>query len=157
MAVGAFTFTDPGFLAYLQGTIDIDTDTMVAVLVDNAQTPSVVNDDVYSDISGNECSDSDYTASFSEGLVIGGLTWSETSSRNFKLDGNAMDFGNSVTIAARYLYVVRRAGGTLVAGDLILGYMDLNDGGSANVSSTNGDFDVDWNASNGLCTISLSP
>jgi len=157
MAVGAFTFTDPGMLAFLQGTIDIDTDTIVAVLVDNAQTPSVTGDDVYSDISGNECSDSDYTASFAEGLVIGSLAWTSPSSRNFKLDGAAMDFGNSVTIAARYLYVVRRAGASLVAGDLILGYMDLDDGGSANVSSTNGDFDVDWNAANGLFTLALTP
>ena len=157
MAVGAFTFTDPGMLAFLQGTIDIDTDTMVAVLVDNAQTPSVVNDDLYSDISGNECTDTDYTASFAEGLVLTGMAWTSPSSRNFKLDGNAMDFGNSVTISARYLYVVRRAGASLVAGDLILGYMDLNDGGSANVSSTNGDFDVDWNAANGLFTLALTP
>jgi len=157
MAVGAFTFTDPGFLACMKGTIDLENDTIVAVLVDNAQTPSVVNDDVYSDISTNECSDSDYTGSWAEGLTITGLTWTSPSSRNFKLDGAAMDFGNSVTISARYLYVVRRAGGTLVAGDLIVGFMDLNDGGGANVSSTNGDFDVDWNAANGLFVNTLTP
>lgn len=157
MAVGIFTFTDPGFLAAMKNTIDPENDTIVGVLVDNAQTPSVVNDDLYSDISGNECTDSDYTASFAEGLVMTGIAWTSPSSRNFKLDANALDFGNTVTIAARYLYVVRRAGASLVAGDLILGFMDLNDGGSANVSSTNGDFDVDWNAANGLATVALTP
>ncbi len=152
MAVGAFTFTDPGFLAFLNGTIDLDTDTLVAVLVDNAQTPSTANDDVYSDISGNECADGDYTAQ-----VISGAAWSNPSGRNFKFDADDVDFGNSVTISARYLYVVRRAGGSLVAGDLIVGYMDLNDGGGANVSSTNGDFDVSWNVANGLATFALTP
>lgn len=157
MAVGEFIFTDPGFLAVRKGTIDLENDTIVGVLVDNAQTPSVVNDDVYSDISANECTDADYTATFAEGHVITGIAWTQTATRNFKLDANDLDFGNSVTIAARYLYVVRRAGASLVAGDLIVGYMDLNDGGSANVSSTNGDFDPGWNVSNGLYTESISP
>lgn len=152
MAVGSFTFTDPGYLAVRKGTIDLENDTIVAILVDNAQTPSVVNDDVYSDVSGNECADGDYTAQ-----VVANLAWTETSSRNFKLDADDVDFGNSVTISARYLYLVRRAGGSLVAGDLIVGYMDLNDGGGSNVSSTNGDFDPGWNAANGLFTEVLTP
>lgn len=150
MAVGTFTFTDPGMLAFQQGVIDIDTDTIVGVLVLAAHTPSVVNDDIYSDISGNECADGDYAP-----VVVTGLAWTSPSSRNFKLDANVVDYGNNVTITAKYIYLVRRAGGGLVAGDLILGYMDLNTSGSA--SSTNGNFDVDWNASNGLYTLALTP
>ncbi len=152
MAVGSFTFTDPGWLACLKNTINLESDTVVAVLVDNAQTPSTANDDVYSDISGNECSDGDYSPQ-----VVANLAFTNTGSRAFKLDADDVDFGNSVTIAARYMYLVRRAGGSLVAGDLIIGYMDLNDGGGSNVSSTNGDFDVGWNASNGLFTETLTP
>lgn len=157
MAVGAFTFTDPGYLAVRKGTIDLENDTIVAVLIDNAQTPSTVTDDLWSDISANECASADYTASFAEGLVMTGIAWTNTSGRNFKLDANILDYGNAVTISARYVYLVRRAGATLVAGDLIVGYMDLNDGGSANVSSTNGDFDVDWSVANGLFTETLTP
>jgi|GEM_PF-1451366 len=156
MAVGDFTFTDPGFLAVRKGTIDLENDTIVAVLIDNDHTPSVVNDNEWSDISANECASADYTTSFAEGHVVTGLTWSQTSSRNFKLDAADLDYGNTVDIAARYVYLVRRAGASLVAGDLIVGYVDLNDGGSANVSSTNGNFDVAWNAS-GLYTESITP
>lgn len=156
MAVGAFTFTDPGYLAVRKGTIDLENDTIVGVLVDNAHTPSVVNDDLYSDISANECTDTDYTTNHPEGLVITGLTWSQVSSRNFKLDHALLNFGDAVTISARYCYFVRRAGASLVAGDLIVGYYDLNDGGSANVSSTNSDFDVDANAA-GSFTETLTP
>jgi len=156
MAVGEFTFTDPGFLAVRKGTIDLENDTIVAVLIDNAHTPSVVNDNEWSDISANECASADYTASFAEGHVVTGLTWSQTSSRNFKLDANDLDFGNTATIEGRYIYLLKRAGASLASTDLIVGYMDLNDGGSANVSSTNGNFDVAWNAS-GLYTESITP
>jgi hypothetical protein len=155
MAVGAFTFTDPGYLAVRKGTIDLENDTIVAVLVDTAHTPALT-EDTYSDFSANECASADYTSNHPEGLTVTGLTWTQTSSRNFKLDGNILNFGDAVTIAARYVYLVRRAGATLVAGDLVVGYMDLNDGGSTNVSSTNGDFDVDWNAANGLFTETVS-
>lgn len=154
MAVGNFTFTDPGYLAVRKGTIDLENDTIVAVLVDTAHSPALT-EDTYSDISANECASSDYTTNHPEGLTVTGLTWTQTSSRNFKLDANALNFGDTVTIAARYVYLVKRAGATLVAGDLVVGYMDLNTGGG-NVSSTNGDFDVDWNAVNGILTETIS-
>lgn len=156
MAVSAFKFTDPGYFAMREGTIHPENDTIVAVLVDNLHTPSITTDATYADISGNECADTDYTASFAEGLVVTGLAWSQTSSRNFKLDGAVRDYGNAVTISARYEYLVRRAGATLVPGDLILGFLDLNDGGAANVSSVAGNFDVDFNAS-GIMTETLTP
>lgn len=157
MAIGAFTFTDPGYLACRKNTINLESDTIVAILVDTAHTPSVVTDNEYSDISANVCADADYTGSFPNGLVVTGAAWTQTSSRNFKLDANALDFGNTVTISARYVYLVRRAGASLVAGDLIVGFMDLNDGGSTNVSSVNGNFDVDWNVTNGLFTDTITP
>ena len=146
MAVGAFTLTYDGKLNWLNGAIDPDTDTLVGVLVDNAHTPSLENDNLYSDISTNECADGDYSP-----VVLTGVALTR-SGGTVKLDANIVSYGDPVTISARYIYVVRRAGGSLVAGDLILGYMDLNDGGSANVSSTTAVFSVDWNASNGMLT-----
>ena len=146
MAVGTFTLTYDGKLALLNGNIDPDGDTLVGVLVDNAHTPSLENDNLYSDISGNECTDGDYAP-----VVLGGVAMNRTGA-TVKLDANAVAYGDPVTISARYIYVVRRAGASLVAGDLILGYMDLNNGGSANVGSTNAEFTVDWDAANGLFT-----
>lgn len=156
MAVSEFKFTDPGHLAVRKGTIDLEANTIVAVLVDNAHTPAVETDSLYSNISANECADADYTASFAEGHVVAGLAWSDTGSRTFKLDATDLDFGNTVTISARYVYLVKRAGATLVAGDLIVGLVDLNDGGSTNVSATNGNFDLAWSAA-GLYTETLTP
>ena len=146
MTVAAFLLTNPGLLAHQDGSILPDSDTLVGVLVDNTKTPSLTLDNIYSDISGDECADSDYTASFAEGLVLT-ATVTEPSAGIVMVDMSQADFGSAVTIAARYFYIVRRAGASLVAGDLILGYMDLNDGGAANVSSTTSDFKVDANAS----------
>lgn len=148
MAVGAFTLTYDGMLNWLKGDIDPDTSTLVGVLVDNAHTPSLENDNIYSDISTNECTDGDYAP-----VVLTGVALTRTGG-TAKLDANIVSYGDPVTISARYIYVVQRAGGALVAGDLILGYMDLNDGGSANVSSTTAVFSVDWNAANGMLTAS---
>ena len=111
----------------------------------------LVKDDVVAladdtDVSGNECTDGDYAP-----VVLGGVAMNRTGA-TVKLDANAVAYGDPVTISARYIYVVRRAGASLVAGDLILGYMDLNNGGSANVGSTNAEFTVDWDAANGLFT-----
>ena len=144
MAVGAFTLTYDGKLNWLNGGIDPDTDTLTAVLVDNAHTPSLENDNLYSDISGNECTDGDYSPVDLTGVAL------TRSGATVKLDANIVSFGDPVTISARYIYVVRKAGGSLVAGDLILGYMDLNDGGSSNVGSTSSVFSVDWNVANGM-------
>ena len=151
MTIGAVTFTDAGNLALRKGTILPESDTIVAILVNNAHTPSVINDDVYSDVSANECADGDYAAQ-----VVANLLWSQVSSRNFKLDADDIDFGNTVSIASRYIYLVKRAGGSLVAGDLILGFIDLNTGGSTNVSSTAGNFDYACPAA-GLFTETLTP
>lgn len=155
MTVGAFTLTNPGLLAHQDGNIDPNTDTMVGVLVLTAHTPSLVNDNIYSDISANECADADYTASFAEGIVLT-VTVTEPSAGIVMVDMSQADFGSAVTIGARYFYVLRRAGGTLVAGDLILGYMDLNDGGSVDVESISSDFKVDANA-NGLYRVAKAP
>ncbi len=148
MTVGTFEITNPGLLARQDGSILPDVDTMVAVLVDDAQTVNLVTDATYADISANECADADYTASFAEGLVLT-MTVDETGvdSGIIEDDMSQADFGSAVTIAARYFYILKRVTGSLQASDEILGVMDLNDGGSGNVSSVASDFKVDANAS----------
>ena len=155
MTVSEFMFTDPGHLAVRKGTIDLENDTIVCVLVTTTHTPSLINDNVYSDISANECADADYTATFAEGHVLAASLWSAVSTRVAKWDATDLDYGNAVTISARYVYIVRRAGASLVAGDLIVGYVDLDVAGT-NVSSTNGNFDLAW-AATGLFVDTLSP
>lgn len=57
-------------------------------------------------------------------------------------DANDVDFGDSVSISARYLVLWLDTGTSGTS--YLMGYVDLNDGGTGNVSSTNSDFDVSW-------------
>lgn len=153
MPVSAFTFTDPGYLAVRKGTIDLENDTLWWVLVDNAQTPNKATDNLYSVISANECTDGDYAPE-----PAASVAWTNPTGRQFKLDAADVDFGDAVTISARYAYLVRVANGTsLQAGDLIVGYYDLNDGGAANVSSSASHFDIQHHATNGLFLDTITP
>lgn len=145
MTVSKFEFTDPGFLAVRKGTIDLEGDTIVAVIIDAAQTPVIATDATYADISANECADADYIATFAEGHVVANLLWTDVGTRVFMLDADNLDYGNNVTISGQYIYLLRRAGASLVAGDLIVGFVDLQTE-EGNVSSVNGDFDLAWAA-----------
>lgn len=153
MAASAFKFTDAGYLAMRKNTIDLENDTFRWVLITNTHTPNVQTDSTYANISTNETVDADYAQQ-----VAAGLVWTNPTARDFVLDATDVDFGNTVTISARYLYLVRDAdaNGTLVGGDLIVGYYDLNDGGAANVSSTAGNFDIAHGAA-GMFTETITP
>jgi hypothetical protein len=155
MSVSEFTFTDPGALAVRDGTIDLESpaNAIVSFLVLDAHTPSVINDNLYSDISGNL--GTGFAALFAEGDTVDNLLWSAVSTRVIKLDADDLDYGDSVTLTGRYIYLLHRATGSIAAGDLIIGYVDLDEGG-ADVSSTNGNFDLAW-AATGLYVETLTP
>lgn len=146
MAAGPFLLTHDGLLNWLNRTINLG-GTIKAVLVDNAHTPDPATDSTYAAISANECDDADYAAQTVTGVAL------TRAAGVAKLDANAVPFGNPVTIAARYVYLVQQLGGALAGTDLILGYMDLNDGGAENVSSTNAEFTIDWNEADGLVLV----
>jgi hypothetical protein len=148
MAAGNFTVYGLAKEAALEGLIDFDTDTFVAILVTSSYTPSVNADDTYSDVSANELPTAGgYTAG---GQVISPLTVSH-SAGTVTVDSATNPSWGSSTLTAKYLVVVRRAGGSLVAGDLLVGYVDLNDGGGS-VSTVAGTLSVTWNAS-GIFTL----
>lgn len=149
MAAGTFTLYDTGKLYILNGDVDLNDDTIVGVLVKDGYTPATTHS-TFADISAQECDSADYTASFAEGYSITGRALSN-SSGTIKFDSDILNFGASVTITAKYLVIMKRAGASLVSGDLLVGYMDLNDGGGS-VSSVSGAFTVDANASNGWFT-----
>lgn len=137
MAAGTFTFYNSGKLNSLNGSIDADTDTLVMVLLGSGYTPDTAAHTAYSDISGSEIGDADYSPQ-----VISGAAFTE-SAGTVTLDSDDVSFGTSVSIEAKYAVAVRRDGASLAAGDLLLGYVDLNtDSGTATVSSTSDDFSV---------------
>lgn len=200
-------------------------DTLEMALLDNAHTPAPTTDQVWADVSSDECADGDYAAQ-----ELAGKTITQDGSTRTVFDCNDVDFGDAVSIAARLAvvkstdsqfgvrdatwvwtasgsgtaeYYLQRVGGTdpdlpapidvlengssmtpgtagsLSAGEWdygdndtlgystiyvrlsdganpnskavdfveavmewLMGYIDLNNGGSANVSSTASDFDI---------------
>lgn len=145
MAVGTFTLYNSGKHDLFDRTIDwVGSTTIKAILCTTTYTPAATHA-TYTDIT-NECADGDYAP-----VTLTGMSITE-SSGTIKWDANQVDYGAAVTISARYIVLVESVDGTLSATDPLIGYMDLNDGGT-NVSSTNSDFKVDWNAANGLFTV----
>jgi len=65
-------------------------------------------------------------------------------------DAADLVWSNVTLSAAKYLVVTKRAGGSLVSGDLLLGYVELESGGT--VSPSAAALTVTWNAS-GLFTV----
>jgi hypothetical protein len=150
MAAGPFVLVNTAIEDMIDQTIDLNSDTFVAVLITATHTPSPT-DDTWSDISANEATGSGYT---SGGQVVSPLTISRTAGV-VTVDSVTNPTWNPATVSAKYVYLVRRAGGSLAAGDLILGYMDLNVGGG-NLSAVGSEFTVEW-PTEGLFTIARAP
>lgn len=151
MTVGSFTLVDAGLLASQNGGIVPGTDAMYAVLILNAHgAPAVATEATLADISADETVDADYDQ------VVAVLTVTETAGV-IKIDMAQVDFGAAVTISARFFYLLKGAAAAPISTDPILGFMDLNDGGAADVSSINSDFKVDANAANGLYQVTEAP
>ena len=148
MPVGNFTLVDTGKEALLSdnaGQINWASDTIVAVLLGNGYTPSAAHT-TYANISANEVSGGGYAP-----VVITGKT-SALGSGKILWDCADISFGSNVSITAKYVYLLKRAGGALAPTDQLIGYCDLdNASGTATVSSTNSTFQV--STTNGLFDI----
>lgn len=146
MAAGAFKLYDQGLLNLQEGDIDYSSGTIVAILVDETYTPNKATHSTYADVSADELAGGgDYAP-----VVLDGKTITILSGDEVLYDCDNISFGNPVTITgAKYCILVQRAGGSLAAGDLLLGFADLNtDNSSATVSTTASVFSV--NTPNGL-------
>jgi len=141
MAVGKFNLVDNAVENIFNGNIDLDADNMTAILLSATHAWNPL-DAILSDISANEIADVGYAQVAISGQVVNQIT------NGMKFDCADIDFGNAVTITAKWLYIIVGTSGGLLAGDLILGGMDLDDtNGTAVQSSTAGDFDIAINAS----------
>lgn len=135
----------------VSGGIDLDTDTIVCVLLGSGYTPSRTGHSLWSDVSANEITGTGYTAG---GVAL--TTKSVTHSGGTgTFDADDVSWA-SATITAKYAVLVRRAGASLVSGDLLIAYLDLDtSSGSATVSSTGAAFTVQWNAA-GIMTLTAN-
>lgn len=114
--------------------------TWKAALLTSAYTPDANAHDAWDDVSAHECADGDYARQ-----NLASRTITQDGSNRTVFDAADVDFGNAVSIAARYMVLFLDTG--TPATSYLFGYVDLNDGGSGNVESTNDDFDVGFNAS----------
>ena len=75
-----------------------------------------------------------------DGLLVGGEAITTDGTKVY-LASSALDWGDPVTITAKYLVVFEKATGSLAAGDKPVFYLSLDDS-EADVSSTSGAFKV---------------
>ncbi|WP_372918758.1 hypothetical protein [Sandarakinorhabdus sp.] len=132
--------TDP----VVSGGIDLDSDTIVCVLLSSGYTPNRTGHSLWSDVSAQQVTGSGYTAG---GVVLANSTMTHSAGTG-KWDADDVSWAAS-TITAKYLVFVRRAGGALVNGDLLIAYLDLETAGGS-VSSTAATFAANWHATNGI-------
>jgi len=149
MPAGAIKVYGAALERLLEGGIDLDTDTFVVTLHTSSYTPNQSTHGLWSDVSGTEVSGAGYTGG---GVVLASIT-SNRSGLVVTFDAADVSW-TSATITAKYAVVTRRAGGSLVSGDFLLSFLDLEtDGGS--ISSTAGTFSVAWDAG-GIFTATAS-
>lgn len=145
MAVGNFTLYNTGKESLLTDNanqIDWANDTIVATLLGTGYTPSLTHS-TWADLSANQIADAGYAP-----VALTGKT-SVLSAGKILWDCADISFGTNVTLTAKYVAIVKRAGGSLTGTDRIIGYCDLNDAsGTATVGSINSTFQV--NTPNGL-------
>lgn len=145
MSVGNFTLYGSAKLALLNGGLDLATNAIACALLGSGYTPSAAHD-TWSDVSANEIADAGYAEKVLSGQTVSG------SSGTVTVDSGDISFGAAVTLTAKYIVFVKGTAGSLVAGNTLVGYCDLNTAsGTATVSSTNGTFAV--NTPSGLFTM----
>ncbi len=124
-----------------RGLIDLDTDTIVCVLLTSSYTPNRTAHDTWSDVSAAEvATGGGYTAG-GEALANKAVTHN---AGTVTFDADDVSW-SSATITAKYAALVKRAAGALDPGDLLVAYVDLDTGGGS-VTSTASTFAVAWNA-----------
>jgi len=139
MAAGNFIPYDEFVFRLAQQEFDFLNGTMEAILLDDAYTPDTAAHTVIGDISSQEIGDTDYSRQ-----TLANKSITQDGSGRTVFDADDVDFGNSVSISARYMVLALNTGTGSTS--YLMGYVDLNDGGTGNVSSTNSDFDVAFSA-----------
>jgi len=151
MAAGSFIAVDKFPYHAARQAFDFLSGTIKCALFDNAHTPAPTTNEFLSDLS-NEVSSGTYPDYARQ--TLGSKTITQGTANKVVYDAADVSFGASVTIAARYMYLFLDTG---VAGtSKLMGYIDLNNGGSANVASVASAFGITWNAS-GIYSIDPSP
>ena len=120
----------------MDGSIDLDTDTIKVALVTSSYTPSQDDHEDYADIT-NEVVGTGYTA---EGATLANAAVTKDNTDNEGVfDADDVTWGSS-TITARGAIVYKDSG--TAATSWFIAYFDF----TSDQSSNNGDFTITWNA-----------
>lgn len=130
MAAGTWQVYHEALKRFADGGYDLDTHSFICALLDNAHTPDLALHIDGTDVFGDEITDTDYAR-----VTLTTVTWDETNGI-VTWDADDIDFGTTVDIAARYAVIFNDTH----AEDGLVCYLDLNDGGSTNVSSSASQF-----------------
>lgn len=151
MAASAFTLYSNAALELTRGQMNLSSDTFVMALINSSYTPAPNTDAQWSAVSADELSTGlGYTAggvvlaSETDTLTAGAVTFTAASP-----SWSAFSAG-----PFRYGVICRRAGASLVPGDLLLCYTDLTGGGT--VTGSGGSFTITVSGS-GIFAITHSP
>jgi hypothetical protein len=127
--------------------IDLDTDTIKVALLANTYTPDQDAHDYFSDVSADEVTGTGYTAG---GATLASKTATYVAGTNtFTFDAADVSWADS-TITARYAVIYDAATGT-PATEPLIAFVDFG----ADVSSSNGTFEITWDAA-GIFTATVS-
>lgn len=148
MAVGPFLTHDTGFASLLSGD-DWVTDAYYAVLATTTETPDRAGQVDYVDILNEVASGGDYSP-----IALASKTVAVQATK-IRFDCGKITFTASGNITARYLYILKGTAATPAAADEIVGHIDLNTDGAANLSSIGAEFSYDPHA-NGLFEVERS-
>lgn len=151
MAAGAFTVYSNAALSMSKGSFNLASDTLVMALITASYTPAPNTDALWSAVSANEvATGAGYTAG---GVVLAGVTDTLTTATvTFTCTAPTW---SAFSATFKYGVIVRRAGGSLVAGDLLLSFFDANSGGGS-ITGGGGTLTVTPNAS-GIFTLTHTP
>ena len=147
MAVGPFLTHEQGLRDQIAGVEDFLGAGVYAVLVTTTHTPDRATDTAYSSISANESADADYSRQ-----ALGTKTVA-VEGTNVRFNCGKITFTAEGDVSGRYLYLLYGTAASPVAGDRILGHIDLT--GSGNAASVNAEFSFTPHAS-GLFEIQRS-
>jgi hypothetical protein len=151
MTAGAFTLYSNAVLEMSKGQMNLSSDTFIMALITNSYTPAPNTDALWSAVSANElAAGSGYTAG---GAVLASETDTLTTA-TVTFTAASPSWSSFSAGPFRYAVICRRAGGALVAGDLLLCYSDLS--GASPISGTGGNFTVSISGS-GIFTITHAP
>jgi hypothetical protein len=126
----------------MNGTIDLDTDTIKVALVLSTYTPDQDNHEFFDDVTNEHAATGNYTAGGNE---INNKAVTQDNTNNWgKFDGDNVEWANSTITNAR-AGVIYKDTGTAATSPLIR-YHDFG----ANKSTVGTTFKITWDATNGI-------